>query len=180
MSTLRRLEDRQRKGGYEAHVPAESAPSEEDPWLPGAHEDEGRAEGSQTSPREGTQTPDRLAGRLRRSERLTTGAGFQALFYRGRRIDRPLLLVLYREMGHARRVGFAVSRQINRAVDRNRVRRRLRAAYRVARSAAPDSVDLVVIGKRRALAAEFGALVTDLRDAFVAMAPPEAAVWTPR
>jgi len=83
-------------------------------------------------------------------------------------------------MGHARRVGFAVSRQINRAVDRNRVRRRLRAAYRAARSAAPDSVDLVVIGKRRVLAAEFGELVTDLRDAFVAMAPPEAAVWTPR
>ncbi len=76
-------------------------------------------------------------------------------------------------MGHARRVGFAVSRQINRAVDRNRVRRRLRAAYRAARSAAPDSVDLIVIGKRRALDAEFGALVGDLRGAFAAMAVPE-------
>jgi ribonuclease P protein component len=111
---------------------------------------------------------------------LTTGAEFQALFHRGRRIDRPSLLVLCREVGHGRRVGFAVSRQINRAVDRNRVRRRLRAAYRAARSAAPDSVDLVVIGKRRALGAEFGALVGDLRGAFAAIAAPEAAARTPR
>jgi ribonuclease P protein component len=106
---------------------------------------------------------------------LTTSAEFQALFHRGRRIDRPALLVLWREVGHARRVGFAVSRQINRAVDRNRLRRRLRAAYRGARSAAPRSVDLVVIGKKRALDAEFGALIGDLQGAFAAMAVPETA-----
>jgi ribonuclease P protein component len=110
---------------------------------------------------------------------LTTGAEFQALFHRGRRIDRPALLVLWREVGHGRRVGFAVSRQINRAVDRNRLRRRLRAAYRAARSAAPRSVDLVVIGKKRALDAEFGALVGDLQGAFAAMAVPETAARTP-
>ena len=182
MSTLPRLEDRKGEDGYEAHIPTESAPPEEDPRLPRAHEDEGRAEGSPAPPREGAQTPDRLTGRLPRSERLTTGAEFQALFHRGRRIDRPSLLVLCREAGRGRRVGFAVSRQLSRAVDRNRVRRRLRAAYRAARSAAPESVDLVVIGKRRALDVEFGALVGDLRDAFAAMpAPaPEVAARTPR
>ncbi len=77
-------------------------------------------------------------------------------------------------------MGFAVTRQIDRAVDRNRVRRRLRAAYRAARSAAPETVDLVVIGKRRALDAEFVALVGDLRGAFAALATPEAAARTPR
>ena len=180
MSTLPRLEDRKGEDGYEAHVPAESAPAEEDARLPHAHEDEGRAEGAPPTPREGAQTPDRLAGRLPRSERLTTGAEFQALFHRGKRIDRPSLLVLWREMGAARRVGFAVSRQISRAVDRNRLRRRLRAAYRAARGAAPGSVDLVIIGKRRALDAEFGALVNDLRGAFGAMAAPETAAMTRR
>ena len=109
---------------------------------------------------------------------MTIGAEFQALFHRGKRIDRPSLLVLWREMGDGRRVGFAVSRQIRRAVDRNRLRRRLRAAYRAARSAAPGSVDLVIIGKRRALDAEFGALVNDLRGAFGAMAAPETAAMT--
>jgi len=110
---------------------------------------------------------------------LTTGAEFQALFHRGNRIDRPALLVLWRE-GPTRRVGFAVSRQINRAVDRNRLRRRLRAAYRAARSAAPGSVDLVVIGKRRALDAEFGMLVGDLQGAFAVMVAPATVARTPR
>ena len=178
MSTLRRRENRKGEDGHEADVPAECAPPEEDSRLPRAHEDEGRAEGSQTAPRERAQTPDRLAGRLSRSERLTTGAEFQALFHRGKRIDRPALLVLWRE-GPTRRVGFAVSRQINRAVDRNRLRRRLRAAYRAARSAAPGSVDLVVIGKRRALDAEFGMLVGDLQGAFAAMTVPETAARAP-
>lgn len=82
-------------------------------------------------------------------------------------------------MGPARRVGFAVSRQVNRAVDRNRVRRRLRSAYRAARSAAPRSVDLVVIGKRRALAAEFVVLVGDLQGAFAAMEAPETGARIP-
>ena len=109
---------------------------------------------------------------------MTTGAEFQALFHRGKRIDRPALLVLWREMGHPRRVGFAVSRQVNRAVDRNRLRRRLRSAYRVARNAAPASADLVVVGKRRALDAEFGALVGDLQGAFAAMATLETTART--
>jgi ribonuclease P protein component len=100
---------------------------------------------------------------------LTTSAEFQALFQRGKRIDRPSCLVLWTEGAHARRVGFAVSRQINRAVDRNRIRRRLREAYRAARGAAPATAAMVVVGKKRVLEMKFGALVAELESAFATM-----------
>jgi len=180
MSTLPRLDQRKGDDGHEAHVPTEYAPAEEDARLPRTHEAERRAESAQASPREGAQTPDRLTGRLPRSERLTTSAEFQALFHRGKRIDRLSLLVLWREADHARRVGFAVSRQLGRAVDRNRVRRRLREAYRVAREDAPAAVAMVVVGKKRALEAELSALVLELRGAFTTMASSQPAAGIPR
>jgi ribonuclease P protein component len=107
---------------------------------------------------------------------LTTSAEFQALFHRGKRIDRPSFLVLWREAEGGRRAGFAVSRRLKRAVDRNRIRRRLRAAYRAARTAAPEAVAVIVIGKQRVLEVEFGALVRELEGALAAMARPRAAV----
>ena len=97
---------------------------------------------------------------------MTTSAEFQALFQRGKRIDRPACLVLWTETTQARRVGFAVSRQLSRAVDRNRIRRRLREAYRAARGAAPASAAIVIVGKKRVLDMKFAALVEELRGAF--------------
>jgi ribonuclease P protein component len=111
---------------------------------------------------------------------LTNGAEFQSLFQRGRRIDRPSCLVLWTENNRARRVGFAVSRQLNRAVDRNRIRRRLREAYRAARGAAPAGVAIVVVGKKRVLEMKFAALVEELRGAFSSMAVAAGAVGAQR
>ena len=97
---------------------------------------------------------------------MTTSAEFQALFHRGKRIERPSVLVLWRETNSARRVGFAVTRQIGRAVDRNRVRRRLREAYRRARATAPASGAAIVVGKKRVLEMDLSALVAELEGAF--------------
>jgi ribonuclease P protein component len=97
---------------------------------------------------------------------LTSSSEFQTLFQRGKRIDRPGFLVLWMAAGPSRRVGFAVSRQLNRAVDRNRIRRRLREAYRAARGAAPASAAVIVVGKKRVLGMEFVDLVTELAGAF--------------
>jgi ribonuclease P protein component len=111
---------------------------------------------------------------------LTTSAEFQALFHRGKRIERPSFLVLWREVESGRRVGFAVSRRLRRAVDRNRIRRRLREAYRAARSAAPEAVAVIVIGKQRALDVEFGTLVSELRSALAATVTSRSTVGTER
>ena len=180
MPTLRRLEGRKGDDGHEAHVSAECTPPEEDARLPRADEDEGRAQGAEAPACKGAQTPDRLTGRLPRSERLTTSAEFQALFHRGKRIERSSFLVLWREAEHDRRVGFAVSRRLKRAVDRNRIRRRLREAYRVTRSAAPEAVAVIIIGKQRALDLEFAALVGELRGALASMATAASAAGSGR
>ena len=111
--------------------------------------DQGGPQGAQASTREGAQTADGIAGRLPRRERLTSNSEFQTLFRHGQRIDRPLMVVLWRQTDSdpARRAGFTVSRQVRGAVARNRVKRRLREAYRATRDAAPLRASLVVIGR---------------------------------
>jgi ribonuclease P protein component len=61
------------------------------------------------------------------------------------------------------RVGFTVSRQVGNAVERNRVRRRLRELVRLSR---PGSLhaghDYVLVGRRTALGAPFGEMMQEL------------------
>jgi ribonuclease P protein component len=100
---------------------------------------------------------------------LTASTEFQVLFQRGKRVDRPALIVLYRDVSHPTRVGFAVSRKLGNAVQRNRARRRLREAYRATRASAPLHAALVIIGRPAVLTAPFQALVDQLRQALAAV-----------
>jgi len=60
------------------------------------------------------------------------------------------------------RVGFTVSKQVGNAVERNRVRRRLREIVKLAgASALRTGHDYVLVGRRAALAAPFHALTRD-------------------
>ena len=169
LSTLWRLFDRKGERAHEAYVSTKSTPASEDARLPRAHEDSGRTEGAQAAPGEGPPTAYRLTGRFPRRERLTTSAAFQALFQRGRRIERPALIVLWREAAEPTRAGFAVSRQLKTAVQRNRARRRLREAYRASRDAAPAHAALVIVGRPAVLTEPFGALTAQLRGALAAI-----------
>jgi ribonuclease P protein component len=60
-------------------------------------------------------------------------------------------------------VGFAVSRQLRRAVQRNRARRRIREAYRQVRELIADDVELVVVARPGAATRPFRGLVEDMR-----------------
>jgi ribonuclease P protein component len=64
------------------------------------------------------------------------------------------------------RVGFTVSKKVGNAVERNRVRRRLRE---IVRHAAPDATrpghDYVIVGRRGGLSAPFSGLLEDLTSA---------------
>ena len=62
------------------------------------------------------------------------------------------------------RVGYTVSKKVGNAVERNRVRRRLRAAVRESLERRPGR-DYVVIGRRAALTRPWTALVDDLKAA---------------
>ncbi len=66
------------------------------------------------------------------------------------------------------RFGFTVTRKTARnAVDRNRIRRRLRQAAQLAAPLAAAGYDLVLIGRRVALSVPFGDLVADLEGAIM-------------
>jgi ribonuclease P protein component len=65
------------------------------------------------------------------------------------------------------RFGFTVTRQVGNAVERNRIRRRLKAAVgNVGADHARGGFDYVLIARRPALTSPFGALVDDLIKAF--------------
>ncbi len=100
---------------------------------------------------------------------MTSGAEIQALFQQGKRIDKPSLIVLWRETEAPCRAGFAVTRQVRGAVRRNRARRRLREAFRAARGATPAHAALVVLGKRGALDTPLPDLAEQLRGALAAI-----------
>jgi ribonuclease P protein component len=179
MSTLCRFDDRKGERPHEADVSTKSAPAGEDARLPRADVDQGRAEGAGAPACEGAETADRLTGRLQRGQRLTASAEFQALFQRGRRIDRPALIVLWRDAAEPTRVGFAVSRKLGNAVQRNRARRRLREAYRMARASAPVRAALVIIGRPVVLSEPFQALVAQMRQALGAVPGARTSGGTP-
>jgi ribonuclease P protein component len=64
------------------------------------------------------------------------------------------------------RVGFTVSKKVGKAVERNRVRRRLREVVRLARRAwMRAGHDYVLIGRRAALEAPFMQMAKDLEGA---------------
>ena len=81
------------------------------------------------------------------------------------------------------RVGFTVTRKIGGAVERNRIRRRLKAALAAANAIAPNAhSDYVLVARRPALTRRFAALVADVERAFaqIGRARPTATDRDPR
>ena len=104
----------------------------------------------------------RAALSLPRGERLRRAAEFQAVFQRGSRHERATFVALWLRADE-RRVGFAVSRQVRGAVARNRVRRRVREAYRQIRADVPSDVVVVIVARPSAATRAFPELVEDMR-----------------
>jgi ribonuclease P protein component len=65
------------------------------------------------------------------------------------------------------RVGFTVGRALGGAVQRNRMKRRLREAVRLTRPSPGASADVVINPKKVLLSTDFEAVVNEVRQAFV-------------
>ena len=65
------------------------------------------------------------------------------------------------------RIGFTVGRALGGAVQRNRMKRRLREAVRLSRTDTGPNVDVVINPKKSLLTADFAAVLNEVSRAFV-------------
>jgi ribonuclease P protein component len=100
-----------------------------------------------------------------RAARLLKHADFRRVYEQGRRHFSANLTAFYVVQAGSvgPRVGFTVSRALGGAVDRNRMKRRLREATREAWNEFSSAVDVVVNPKKTVLTAEFAVLVEEMR-----------------
>ena len=119
-------------------------------------------QGSPAPPKDGP-PPQRLVTLKRRAEFLGVRGGARwatpAFVLEGKRRAADI-------SAPAPRFGFTVSKQVGGAVERNRIKRRLKAAARdVLLEHARPNYDYVLIARRPALDVAFAALVSDLAEA---------------
>ncbi len=108
----------------EAHVPTQQAEASEAARVPPAHAHAGRPSDRQIAAPQGPRPAVGLIGRI--SDRAT----FEALRRAGRRARRGPVTVVYAPGPVDVRAAYSVGKGLGTAVQRNRVRRRLRAALR--------------------------------------------------
>ena len=107
-----------------------------------------------------------------RSARLLRHADFERVYKLGRRHFSASLTVFFLERPEAQtakglRIGFTVGRALGGAVQRNRMKRRLREAVRLSRPPLGPSADVVINPKKSLLTTDFAAVVNEVAQAFV-------------
>jgi|SRR3954452_15930080 len=104
-----------------------------------------------------------------KSRRLLRHADFERVYKQGKRHFAVHMTVFYlrRESElQGLRVGFTVSRVLGGAVQRNRMKRRLREAVRLNTVPADVAADVVINPKRTLLAADFADVQKEIAKAF--------------
>lgn len=112
--------------------------------------------------------------RFRKSQRLLRHADFERVYKQGRRHFAAHMTVFYLLRSNATpdasvgsRVGFTVSKALGGAVQRNRMKRRLREAVRLHGVLTGINADVVINPKRSLFAAEFSEIRNEIAKAFV-------------
>jgi ribonuclease P protein component len=112
-----------------------------------------------------------------RSARLLRHADFERVYKLGRRHFSASMTVFYLQRQEADRsklpaaqglrIGFTVGRALGGAVQRNRMKRRLREAVRLTRPKSASNVDVVINPKKIVLTIGFETVLNEVRHAFV-------------
>jgi ribonuclease P protein component len=133
--------------------------------------------------------PAKKAAGFPRRARLLRHADFERVYKQGRRHFSASMTVFYwprpeagapaemvegartrvsapRLQLHGLRIGFTVGRVLGGAVERNRMKRRLREAVRLSRPVAGVDADVVINPKKSLLAAEFSDVLREVQRAF--------------
>jgi len=121
--------------------------------------------------------PRKTKATFHRSARLLRHADFERVYKQGRRHFSASMTVFYLDRRAVRpdkgpaisgmRIGFTVGRALGGAVQRNRMKRRLREAVRLTRPVPGVTADVVINPKRVVLTTGFDAVLNEVRQAFV-------------
>jgi ribonuclease P protein component len=103
-----------------------------------------------------------------RDVRLLRHADFERVYKQGKRHFATHLTAFYRqrEQGGTLRIGFTVSKLLGGAVQRNRMRRRLREAVRLNWPEFQAAIDIVINPKKSLLTVEFSGLGKEIGQMF--------------
>jgi ribonuclease P protein component len=102
-----------------------------------------------------------------RTARLLKHSDFERVYKQGRRHFSPHMTVFYLANSAGQlRVGFTVGRALGGAVERNRIKRRLREAVRLRRSTIQQPLDIVINPKKSVLTLEFVVVLEEIGRAF--------------
>jgi len=103
-----------------------------------------------------------------RSVRLLRHADFEHVYKQGRRHFSAHMTVFYlqRSEGVGLRIGFTVGKMLGGAVQRNRMKRRLREAVRLEATWPGPAVDVVINPKKSVIAVDFAVLRNEISRAF--------------
>jgi ribonuclease P protein component len=117
------------------------------------------------------ETSNKVSQGFPREARLLKHADFQAVYKQGRKHFSGNMTAFYREnqVDAAPRVGFTVGKVLGGAVDRNRIRRRMRSAVRNHLSELVRPLDLVLHPRKSVLTLEFSKLDAEIMQVFAAV-----------
>jgi ribonuclease P protein component len=106
-----------------------------------------------------------------RSSRLLKHADFQKVYQQGRKHFSGNVVAFYHESGRSGgpRVGLTVGKVLGGAVERNRIRRRMRAAISRHLAELTRPLDLVLHPRKSVLTMDFTRLEAELAQIFVAL-----------
>jgi ribonuclease P protein component len=111
--------------------------------------------------------------RFPKSARLLKRAEFRGVYDEGQRRNGSYFAVFFRPNGLAEtRLGVTVPVRIGGAVIRNRVKRRIREAYRLNRERIPQGWDIVMNPREAAGRIAFRSLEKEMMRLFPSQAPP--------
>jgi len=159
-----RAAPKERRTVREADLSTEQARAQAAAWFPDPDGNQGGPQGAQCSPSAWPEAAQRLRRKVAaRPERLRKRADFLDVAA-GTRSPAAAFVLQSRARADTGppRVGFTVSKKVGNAVERNRVRRRLREIVRLSDAARlrPGN-DYVLIGRRPALDQPFARLIED-------------------
>ena len=100
---------------------------------------------------------------MRHTVSLKNNREFRSLYARGKNTA-GLYLALYARKNRygVTRLGITVSGKLGNAVTRNRIRRRIKEAYRIQEEQIEQGFDIVIVGRSRVIGADFSALRGEL------------------